>query len=86
MVVFQRLQDWQDLKRINDSALADMIGCHRSVLSRAKRGIHALKMRHQIAIESLSGIRPSEWAEFYAAVEKRAPTGKSAQKKKRKPP
>lgn len=68
---FQRLQDWQDLKGIKDGPLAEQIGCSRSGLSRAKRGIHALKMRHKLALETISGIKPSEWAEFEAEVEAR---------------
>lgn len=68
MHLFQRLQDWQDLRDMNDGELADKIGCSRSVISRAKRGLQPLKMEHQLALEEISQIRPAEWAEFYADV------------------
>lgn len=79
---FQRLQDWQDLKGMKDGPLADMLGCDRSGISRAKRGIHALKMRHKLALEALSGIKPSEWAEFEAEVEVFRAAQKPKSKKK----
>lgn len=87
MALFQRLQDWQDLKGFTDTKLAEKIGCGRSVLSRAKRGIHVLKMKHQLALEELTGIRPSEWAEFYAeTIDLRSPKDPEAGKKAAKRP
>jgi hypothetical protein len=85
MAIFQRLQDWQDLKGIKDGELAEKIGCGRSVLSRAKRGIHALKMKHQIALEELTGIKPSEWADFYADLAKEKAEGEAGGKPAKRP-
>lgn len=83
MHLFRRLQDWQRLHQYTDARLAEKVGCDRSVLSRAKRGLHVLKMKHQLAIEQLTEIKPAEWAEFYAKIEaerSEAPKGKPQKK------
>lgn len=65
-VVFQKLQAWQDANGVTDSALALKIGVHQSAISRAKRGLRVLSMKHQLALQPITKIPPAEWADFFA--------------------
>lgn len=68
MALFQRLQDWQTALGKSDEEVAGLIRISRSKLSRAKRGLQPLPMADQLALEKISGIKPTDWAEFYAGV------------------
>lgn len=77
MFIFDRLEEWQRLSRKSDAALGELIGVSRWKIMRAKRGVHVLPMADQLALERITGITPSEWAEFYADCERK----RSAEKK-----
>lgn len=68
MCIFRRLADWQALYGVDDAELAAKIGVHRSVISRARRGITVPRIEHQLAIQDITGIKPEEWAEFRVNV------------------
>lgn len=81
--VFQKLQAWQDGDEgLPDAALAAKIKVNPTTIWRAKRGLRVLGMDHQLALQKITGIPPSEWAEFFAqTVHLRPKAGASAQKK-----
>lgn len=67
MVLFQKLQAWQDgPDGLDDQELADALGVHRTTIQRAKRGERVLGMRLQLALQTITKIPPSEWADFFA--------------------
>lgn len=68
MHLFAPLQDWQDRTGNSDEETGALIGVSRSMISRAKRGLQPLKMKHQLALQKFTGISPGQWAEFYAGV------------------
>lgn len=83
MIVFQRLQDWQDELGNTDNDVGALIGVSGSTINRAKRGLRPLKMEHQLALQKVTGITPAEWADFYAAaVERRLKPQKGRPSKK----
>ncbi len=65
-MLFQKLQTWQDSAGRDDDWLAGQIGVHRTTIYRAKRGLRLLGMDHQLALQKITKIPPSEWADFYA--------------------
>jgi len=83
MRVFEPLAAWQRLSRKSDRQLADLIGVSHSKISRAKRGLHMLPLRDQIALERITGITPAEWTAFYSELLSEgteAPKGKPQKK------
>ena len=83
IMVFQKLQAWLDREGCTDSELARRIGVHQTAISRAKRGLRVLGMEHQLAIQKVTGIPPSEWADFYAqTVDLRRSKASKPQKKR----
>lgn len=81
--VFQRLQRWQDGDGgMTDAQLADALKVNPSTIWRAKRGLRVLSMHHQVALQEITKIAPSEWADFYAqTVDLRpAPKGRTLKK------
>ena len=83
-VVFQKLQRWQDSEDgQTDAELAKALGVNHTTIWRAKRGLRVLGMPHQIALQKITGIAPSEWADFYAqTVHLRPSKGEAAGRKK----
>jgi transcriptional regulator with XRE-family HTH domain len=82
-VVFQKLQAWQDSEDgKTDAELADAIDVNPSTIWRAKRGLRVLGMEHQLALQKITGIPPSEWADFYAQTValRRKPSGPTLKK------
>lgn len=89
MVVFQKLQAWQDEHNVSDEELAVRVSrevgrdIHRTTISRGKRGQRVLGMELQLAIQKITkAASPSEWAEFYAQTVHLRGAGASKGKKK----
>ncbi|MGE0533176.1 MAG: helix-turn-helix domain-containing protein [Hyphomonadaceae bacterium] len=67
---------------MDDDALAQKIGVHRTTISRAKRGLRELGMDLQLKLQKVTGIPPAEWADFYAqTIHLRGKAAARAQKK-----
>lgn len=81
-MVFQKLQAWQDNHGVSDTELARRIKVHQTAISRAKRGLRVLGMEHQLALQKITKISPSEWADFYAQTValRRKPSGATPKK------
>lgn len=67
-MIFQRLQAWQDKNDVSDAELARRVGVAQSTIYRAKRGQRDLHMRFKLKIQEITGIAPSEFADFLAQV------------------
>lgn len=67
--LFQPLQDWQDARGVKDGELASDALCDVTTLQRAKRGDLKISMRLQIRLRRITGIRPSQWADFFEETE-----------------
>lgn len=87
-MIFQKLQAWQDAENVNDEALASRVSgllnrrVNRTTIYRAKRGQRVLGMDLQLALQKITKIPPSEWADFYAqTVHLRGEGSRKAQKK-----
>jgi hypothetical protein len=65
-MVFQKLQAWQDEHGVSNDELGRRVGCHHTAISRGKRGLRVLGMDLQLALQKVTKIPPSEWADFYA--------------------
>lgn len=84
-VTFQKLQKWQDSgEGRSDADLAKKLGVNPTTIWRAKRGLRVLSMPHQIALQAITKIPPSDWADFFAQTVHLRPT-KSASSQKKSP-